>query len=180
MSLDSAKLLLCIVLAAGTAAAAKEPARPCSYFGDEGLVEHAACLLPGKKGAWSVAKKHLKRLDFSEGLAAVYNKELGWMYVDRKGRVLIKGVAVVDNGPDGFHDGLVRFTDSGKCGYANRAGKRVIRPDYDGCLDFQARVAKVCRGCRSECVDQRCEAHELKGGEWLCIGPSGRQVGCGR
>ena len=48
------------------------------------------------------------------------------MYVSRKGKVVIWGVPVMDNGADSFHDGLVRIVRNGKYGFANRGGEVVI------------------------------------------------------
>jgi len=48
---------------------------------------------------------------------------LDWMYARRSGEIVITNVAPFDNGPDEFHDGMVRVSKHGKFGFADRSGK---------------------------------------------------------
>ena len=166
-----------VLLLASAGAYAGGSALPCSHPGADGLTEHPACL--ERRGRLLfVKKKILRRLSFADGLASVWNQDFGWMYLDKKGKVIITGVSVMDNGPDDFHDGLVRIERQGKCGFADREGRTAIPPAYDGCLDFDNAAARVCLKCRSECADKGCEHHSFKGGDWLCINTSGDRVAC--
>jgi hypothetical protein len=116
----------------------------------------------------------LTQLSFdSYGLAAVLSPKEGWMYVDRIGKVVISGVPVMDNGADVFHDGLVRIVKTGKYGFANRRGRAVIPPIYDGALNFEKGRATVCKGCKSKCAGAGCEYHSFAGGEWFQIDTKG-------
>jgi hypothetical protein len=91
-------------------------------------------------GSRVVASRLLKQLPYaSNGLAAVRVAD-GWMYVNRHGAAVITGVPTFDNGPDEFHDGLVRFVKNEKYGFADRTGKVMIAPVYDGALPFAAGV----------------------------------------
>ena len=76
------------------------------------------------------------------------------MYVNRRGKIVISGIPVMDNGTDSFHDGLVRVVRNGKYGFANRRGHVVIPPIYDGVMNFEKGRAEVCKGCESKCDDR--------------------------
>jgi hypothetical protein len=45
-----------------------------------------------------------------------------WIYLRREGKVILRGVPVMDNTADSFQDGLVRIVKNGKYGIANRGG----------------------------------------------------------
>jgi hypothetical protein len=102
------------------------------------------CVRENSAGQLSIAAQYLSELTFdANGLAAVLSHEKGWMYVNRKGKVLIRGVVRMENGLDSFHNGLVRFVRNKKYGFANRKGQIVIPPVYDGALNFDNGVTKV-------------------------------------
>jgi WG containing repeat len=131
------------------------------------------CVYVRPDGARVVASRWLKQLPYgSNGLAGVWIAG-GWTYVNRHGEVVITGVPTVDNGPDEFHDGRVRFVKNKKYGFADHNGKAVIPPVYDGALPFHDGRANVCSGCVDKCVDQHCEHHAFSGGHWLRINPDG-------
>ena len=139
--------------------------------------EVSNCVKLSKKGQLFIAPKYLRQLSFGKnGLAVVYSKEEGWMYVNRKGRVIISGVAAMDNGADVFHDGLVRFSQDKKWGFADERGKIIVAPIYDGAMNFENGLTKVCNGCRSECAGSDCEHHVFSGGEWFYINTKGEIV----
>jgi hypothetical protein len=73
------------------------------------------------------------------------------MYLDRKGKVVVEGVASEGNGPASFHDGLVCVVRNKKYTFANRKGQPVIPPIYDGAWNFEKGTARVCKGCESKC-----------------------------
>jgi len=139
----------------------------------------ANCLERDTAGRLFVSRKLIKKLLFQENsLAEVYSPEHGWMYVNRKGQVIIQGVAAMDNGADRFNDGLVRFSTKGKWGFADVAGHAVIPPSYDGALNYDKGIARVCVGCKDACVDRNCEYHQFEGGKWLCLDTAGKEVNC--
>lgn len=79
------------------------------------------------KGNVAISAKYIRARRFSEGLAAVKNKD-GWGFVDRKGRTIIthQFSQVKD-----FNEGLAPVADkSKKWGYINTSGKFVIAPKY--------------------------------------------------
>ena len=147
------------------------PGRPCMFDPERPDVPN--CIQTDHSGGLFVSSNYLRQLSFDRfGLAVVYSRQEGWMYVNRKGRVVVSGVAAVDNWADGFHDGLVRIIKNGKYGFANQRGTVVISPVYDGALNFENRIAEVCRGCG--CDDHHAEHCTLVGGEWFRIDTHGR------
>ena len=135
------------------------------------------CIRQTPIGELFIASQFLKELDFdSYGLAPVLSPKDGWMYVSRRGMVIVQGVPATDNGPDSFHDGLVRIVRNTKYGFADRTGRILIPPTYDGAMNFEAGKAKVCNGCHSKCADHDCEHHVFAGGEWFQIDAKGTVV----
>jgi WG repeat protein len=147
----------------------------CMIQPDVGLLP--GCISKGSDGKLSIAPKYRKQLRVAgHGLAPVWSESepKGWMYVDRKGRVVVTGVAAFDNGADTFHDGLVRVARENRFGYANRAGTLVIPAIYDGAFNFENGTAVVCRECKNQCEGEHCS---LIGGQWLRVDTRGRVVG---
>jgi hypothetical protein len=173
--LASASMLFVLAPFAQTGAPPK-PARstssPCLYNADRPEVED--CLHEGTDGSLQVSRRILKHLDFhSSDLAAIHTQKQNWMYVDRAGHVVVRGVPTMDNWADEFHDGLVRFVEDGKYGFANTHGKAVIAASYDGAMPFDSGRAKVCSGCslRSEG-----EHSQFVGGTWSVVDVNGAVV----
>jgi hypothetical protein len=154
---------------------ADKTSRSCIFDFEVGEISN--CLSQTAQGRLFVASKVLKQLRFdSYGLATVLSLKEGWMYLNRRGMVVVRGVPTMDNGPDAFHDGLVRVVRNKKYGFANRSGQLVIPPIYDGALNFEKGKAKVCKECESKCADGDCEHHFFSGGEWLQIDTHGNTV----
>jgi WG containing repeat len=146
-----------------------DDSEPCLFGYERGQVPN--CIRKTKSGALFVAPQYLKELDFDRhGLAVVLSNREGWMYVDRTGRVVITGVARMDNWADEFHDGLVRVVKNGRWGFADRKGHIVIAPIYDGALDFENGRATVCRGCKTTSDG---EHSWFTGGQWYELDTKG-------
>lgn len=95
------------------------------------------------------------------------------MYVSRDGKVVVVGVASMDNAADSFHDGLVRVIRKGKYGFANRKGQLVVPAIYDGAMNFEKGQALVCKGCEIKAAGPDSEHHFFAGGEWFRIDTKG-------
>jgi hypothetical protein len=145
--------------------------QPCLFDYERGEVSD--CIRVGANGSRFIAASYLKELHYgANGLAGVHDAG-GWIYVNRRGKVVITGVPTFDNGPDQFHECLVRFERDQKYGFADRKGKVVIPPQYDGAMPFDGGHAKVCLGCVDKCGDPECEHHIFSGGEWLLVDKNG-------
>lgn len=170
----------------------------CIFSG--GVVDN--CILHHQDGTMFVSPGVLKQLEFdSLGLAPVRveedrglepmhileNPHYLWMYVNRRGRVVISGVPSFDNWADEFSGGLVRTVVDGKYGFANRQGRIVIKPAYDWASPFDHGSAHACNHCREMCampggavelqsVPGGCDHRIMVGGEWFKIDKKGRIV----
>ena len=134
------------------------------------------CILKDTSGTLSIAPQYVKQLHFdSHGLVPVWSQSQphGWLYADRRGRIIVTGVPEFDNSADSFHDGLVRVMHDEKYGFANRAGILVIPAVYDGALNFEKGTALVCNQCKTRCEDEHCW---FTGGQWQRIDKHGRIV----
>jgi hypothetical protein len=158
------------------AVASEMTARPCWLEFAHTGEEVPGCIGANAQGRLLIAARYLRRMTFdSHGLAAVWSHEEGWMYVDRTGTVLVTGVPSIDNGADSFHDGLVRIVRGNKYGFADRQGRIVVDPVYDGAMNFERGRAAVCKGCKAECIEAEC-GYSFTGGEWFSLNTKGEAV----
>jgi hypothetical protein len=149
----------------------RSAAQSCLFDYERGEVPD--CVRVGAHGSRFIAAPYLKELRYgTNGLAGVRGAD-GWMYVNRRGKVVITGVATFDNGPDEFHDGLVRVVRNHKYGFADQHGNMVIPARYNGALPFDKGRAKVCLGCVQKCADDACEHHIVSDGEWFFLNTQG-------
>jgi len=161
----------------------------CDFREGDDVDSHPNCVLQDGQGELFIAQEYVKKLAFdSHGLAPVFDEDhsrQGWMYVDRKGRVIVRAVPSDDNWAEEFSEGLVRTVINKKYGFADRHGKIVIPAKYDGAFPFEHGHAVVCIGCRETCAmsdppiansDADCEHHIITGGEWFKINKAGRVV----
>lgn len=134
-----------------------------------------ACIVRVRNGLLFVPRKYLKQQEFNQyGLTALWVESFGPLYVNRKGRVVIRDVALIDNGPDDFHHGLVRVLRSGQYGYADPTGRIVVPVKYSCAINFKDQYSVigplVCVGCRIEkegeytaCLDAKWFRTDLNG-----------------
>jgi hypothetical protein len=160
----------------------------CVFVQRSDIADHPNCVFQDGRGDLFIAQEYVKKLEFdSYGLAVVFHEAHSghlFMYVNRQGRVVIKDVPVADNWAEGFSDGVVRIFVNKKYGFADRQGKIVIAPQYDGAGPFEHGFAVVCLGCRETCAVSNppesrldvCEHHIMTGGEWFKINKAGRVV----
>lgn len=70
-----------------------------------------------------------------------------WIAIDRNQNTLYD-IVFFDNGPDYFHNGLVRVKRNGKIGYADKAGCIKIPCVYECAYPFENGKAKVTYHCK--------------------------------
>ena len=78
-----------------------------------------------------------------------------------------------DNGIDSLQEGLFRFIEGGKMGYADRCLNEVIPAIYDGARQFKNGSAIVCIDCVTRPLD---EYTVLEGGRWGAIDKKGHVI----
>ncbi len=105
----------------------------------------------------------------TNGFAYFADAGNGWVYFNRTGRIVVRNVATMDNGPGAFHYGLVRIVRDRKWGLADTRGKIEIPLTYDGMLDYQeGKGWLACSDCHQE-TDPEEEHHWFKGGHWVWL-----------
>ena len=106
--------------------------------------------------------------------------EYGYAYVDgnfvnTKGEAILKAF-IFDNGPDDVKEGLMRFQENEKIGFANQCMEKIIEAKYDSAWPFYDGLAKVCIDCKQVCENSDCEHPFTKGGRWGAINREGEEV----
>jgi hypothetical protein len=74
----------------------------------------------------------------------------GRVYINRSARIVIRGVGLIDDGPDEFHHGLVRVNRDEVWGYADPSGRIVVPVKYSCAINSEDISPLVCVGCRTE------------------------------
>jgi hypothetical protein len=80
-----------------------------------------------------------------------------------------------DNGPDYFHEGLVRAERNGKMGFADKYGQIVIPCEYDFVGWFEDGKAKVTYDAR-EIKDKYDDHTRIESDEWFYIDKNGNRI----
>ena len=166
-------LLAQLLLRSGTA----QVIRDGDCVVDAEILSLPTCALESNNGSLYVKRKFLPLFfaDKSQHLAWRSLPADGWAYFDRKGLVLVKNVATMDNGPDEIHQGLVRVTRNGKWGLANLHGSFVVPFTYDGMLGYEPGHGwRACSGCRTV---RDGEYSFFQGGTWIQLNRSGKVAG---
>ena len=68
-----------------------------------------------------------------------------WIAIDRKGKVILKPF-IFDNGPDYIKEGLFRFVENGKMGFADIHCKKIIPATFDFVEPFNEGLAQYTMG----------------------------------
>jgi hypothetical protein len=76
---------------------------------------------------------------------AGYNNTFG-IYFNRNGKELVRPYSF-DNGPDYLNEGLFRFVENNKIGFANRFGQKTIQAQYDFIAPFNLGTSLFCNNC---------------------------------
>ena len=145
---------------------------PCKVDKENLPHQIPACAVEPRQDGEYVPVKYLKKSKFNQyGLTDLYLDPGGWMYVNRKGRVVILNVAPGENSAIEFNHGLVILERDEKFGYADANGRIVIPIRYDGAAySDEDPLPMVCTGCRIEHED---EHRLIQGGQWFTVDQSG-------
>jgi hypothetical protein len=104
---------------------------------DPEIIAVPPCAIRHVEGHLQVVRSHMASRSFNKyGLTPIFLPDVGWTYVGRSGFIVIQNVAIMDNGANEFHHGLVRLTRDGKWGLADPHGKLVVPLQSDGALDY--------------------------------------------
>jgi hypothetical protein len=94
------------------------------------------------------------------------------VYYNRKGVLLLRPYAY-DNGPDYLQEGLFRFVENNKVGFANRFGVKQIQAQFDFAEPFTLGTSFFCNGCYFD-LKKDPEHPPLVGGEYGFIDKNGK------
>jgi hypothetical protein len=144
---------------------------PCAVV-DIGTPTLPACVVHSGKGVQFVPKRYWLHAVFNRyGLAPFTIESFGRVYIDRSGRIVIRDVALMDNGPDEFHHGLIRVHRDDMWGYADSSGRLVVPVKYSCALNSADIGPLVCVGCH----DQRAgEYTACRDGQWFRTDAKGK------
>lgn len=97
-----------------------------------------------------------------------------WIAIDRNQNILFELVSF-ENGPDIFHEGLVRVIRNRKMGFANQYGQIVIPCIYDYVWWFENGIAQVT--LKSKIVKEKHGEHEsVVSDQWFFIDKNGKII----
>jgi hypothetical protein len=124
-----------------------------------------ACVIESHNGILFIPKKYWMHPAFNRyGLSAFTIEAFGRVYINRSGRIIIRDVGLMDNGPDDFHHGLVRINRDEKWGYEDPSGRIIVPVKYSCAINSEDIGPLVCAGCR---IEQRGEYQACLDGHWF-------------
>lgn len=78
-------------------------------------------------------------------MAIVLDSKEGWIGINKKGSIILRPY-IYDNGPDYVEEGLLRFTEGKKVGFANLSGEKIIMAQFDFAAPFKDGLAEYFIG----------------------------------
>lgn len=132
------------------------------------------CALQVRYGKQYVPVPYLKKVEFNRfKLGWLHIDNIGFVYVNPSGRIVIRDVSIIDNGADYFHHGVVRLERNGKYGFANARGRIVVPIQYDGASNSDDEGPTVNIGCK---VEHQGEYSWCAGGKDYRVGSKGEII----
>ncbi|MFL9485402.1 WG repeat-containing protein [Chitinophagaceae bacterium LWZ2-11] len=96
------------------------------------------------------------KAQYGEGSGRLYKMALvrtvpdwKWLGIDKKGNIMLEAF-IYDNGPDYVKEGLFRFVENDKMGFANLDGDKIIPANYSFVTPFESGIAKYTMGGHKE------------------------------
>jgi len=144
------------------------PETSCSVKDLDGPIM-PACVIRSHNGIDFIPRKYWIGLTFNRyGLSVFWVESKGAVYINRSGRIIIRDVAFIDNGPDDFHHGLVRIHRDKLWGFADSSGRIVVPVQYSCALNYRDKLGDVgplvCEACR---IEKEGEYSSCLGGHWF-------------
>lgn len=78
-------------------------------------------------------------------MAIVLDREKGWLGIDKNNKTILVPY-IFDNGPDYVEEGLFRFVENEKLGFANLEGQKIISAQFDFVTPFRDGYAEYFIG----------------------------------
>lgn len=96
-----------------------------------------------------------------------------WVAINKQDSIILTPY-IFDNGPDYFENGLFRFVENNKIGFANSKGRKIIPAQFDFASPFSEGLAAFSVGGKMEKWDE--EHSTWNGGLWGFINKKGQVV----
>ncbi len=84
---------------------------------------------------------------------AIVLKNWEWVGIDKKEKIILKPF-IYDNGPDYIVEGLFRFVENDKIGFADINGKKIIKAKYDFATPFENGLSEYTLGGHEEYYEE--------------------------
>jgi len=177
-------LLSALIVALLTGSARARVIRSGGCTVDSELPRLPTCALEIQNGRLHVSKAYLPLFFASTGttlqlgtpgnLASTLLPEGDWAYLNRTGLIVVRNVAMMDNGANEFHYGLLRVAKDNKWGLADIRGRMIVPLTYDGILDYRADEGWLaCTGCK---LVKQGEYGYFQGGNWVRLDHCGKVI----
>jgi hypothetical protein len=166
----------CVLTPPSAAQTPRGPQKPACVVEDIDTPTMPACVIQARGDALYIPKKYWMHPSFNRyGLSGFWIQSFGRVYINRSGRVVIRDVAMMDNGLDDFHHGLVRINRDQMWGFADPSGRIVVPVKYSCALNYKDQNQDygplVCTGCR---VEKQGEYESCRGGQWFKVDSHGQ------
>lgn len=96
-----------------------------------------------------------------------------WVAIDRQDSIILTPY-IFDNGPDYVQEGLFRYVENNKIGFANMLGQKIILATFEFVSTFNSGLAAYNIGGQSKKMDD--EHSKWQGGLWGFIDKKGQIV----
>lgn len=117
--------------------------------------------------------RHVLGSDTLYDMAFVMTLDSKWIAINKNDSVILIPY-FFDNGPDYLEDGLFRFVENNKIGFANSKGQKIIPAQFDFASPFSEGLAAFSVGGKMENWDE--EHSTWNGGRWGFINKKGQIV----
>jgi len=160
-----------VLMSPATAQSLRSPQESPCVVEDIDTTTLPACVIQARNDALFIPKKYWMHPTFNRyGLSPFTIQSFGHVYINHTGRIVIRDVATIDNGPDDFHHGLVRINHDQMWGYADPSGRIVVPVKYSCALNYKDKYQDygplVCSGCR---LEKQGEYTSCLGGQWFQV-----------
>jgi hypothetical protein len=92
-----------------------------------------------------IKAKYQNGSDTLRKMAIVLNSEFEFIGIDKNDQIILKPY-IYDNGPDYVEEGLFRFVENDKIGFANLDGQKIIKAKYDFATPFSDGISEYSIG----------------------------------
>lgn len=108
-----------------------------------------------------IKAKYRSGTDTLRGIAIVLTLDFKYIGIDKDDKMLLQPY-MYDNGPDDVHEGLFRYVEDNKIGFANLEGQKTLKAKYDFASPFLNGIAEYYMGGEQIYEDGRGRSQIIK------------------